>query len=220
MTATVFSEDEYNFGELATRLDLDYAWLSDRGYVAKVLRYGISDVLEITTRKDGVVMDDIRTLARLIRTYDDKGKRAIGVIARAPELQLDVYRGKDVPLAKRERLLAGETVCLEDITGRAYIVRLDRALNRLLGRKKARIIVPTRLGDDQIGWTDLTLAQCGALKDGQPIAVTIAGQPYCAQIDAIDGVLSCWLIGNRVGNTYDDYVATSQTGCCLHSRSR
>jgi hypothetical protein len=186
---SVTNKADYNFKEVTKALGLSYEELKQSGQIDKILRTGMSDALAVTIQGREINGQRLilETDARLSLGIDRLGRRAVLPILKKSELKLDTYKNISLSKEQQQQLREGKTVLLRDPQNdREILTKVDEKLNRLAGWKKSAFIVPQRLGNAEIGYTELETKDKVALKRGEPITLRIGEQTYRAQVDPAD----------------------------------
>ncbi len=185
---TLHKREDYRFEEAAKALGIDAQKLETSGEIDRMLRTGVSSPLKIRLESQAPGRDTvvIETTARLTLGVAQNGSKAVRPVLKASELDTGQYAGVRLTDNQSERLEKGENVLVRNPgDGREYITRVDHELNRVTGWAKSNIMVPERIGREDVGYGGISRDEQAALKRGEPVQVSVGGRAYVAQVDPV-----------------------------------
>lgn len=182
----LYNRQDYDFAAVAKQLGLPPEKFDRSPSVDRMLRTGVSDVLSVNlSSTDGSVR--LPTRARLALGNDAKGRPEIKIIGRAAGLKTEEYRGVELSPQQQRRLRDNENVLIEDKrSGKSYIARVDRDLNRIAGWSANAVMVPKQVDVKGKGTAAFSAEDVRALKRGERVGTTLAGRPFRAEIDPVN----------------------------------
>lgn len=175
----------YDFRRVAEEIGVDYDKLERAGTIDRTLRNGVSEVIEFTYEREEIGLS-VPTKARLTIGLDERGERKVALITEERDLDVKQYRGIATTEEQRTRLNKGENVLVSDPIKGDYVVAVDKELNRLAGVKRSSILVPRRLGTEEIGFRELDATSVKELRKGEAVDLEIGGNAYRAQVDPVE----------------------------------